>query len=81
MQNVEREKEFQRIHADVENNISQVNEINAKLKSQITNERLSHAELKAEYSEEIKTLKSSIKTLKNAVSSAHCAEGLIFERF
>src|SRR3954463_590551 len=69
-----REKEFQRIYADMRNKASQLNVSSTKLRSQITSERKAHSEsqreLEAKYSAEIKSLKSSIKTLKREATLA-----------
>src|SRR6266498_5529823 len=73
----EREKEFQRIYADIGNKISQLNVSSAKVRFQLISERKSHSEsrreLEAKYSAEVKSLKSSIKTLKREATLAQKA--------
>ncbi|RIA81315.1 hypothetical protein C1645_744610 [Glomus cerebriforme] len=69
----ELEKESQRTYADIGNKISQLNASSVKVRSQLISERTSHAEQKAEYSAEIKSLKSSIKTLKREATLAQKA--------
>src|SRR5215213_3810346 len=69
----EREEEIQRTYADIGNKISQLNAFSTKVRSQLISERTSHAEQKAEYSAEIKSLKSSIKSLKREVTLAQKA--------
>ncbi|POG60475.1 uncharacterized protein OCT59_000801 [Rhizophagus irregularis] len=70
----EREKESQRTYADIRNKISQLNASSAKVKSQLISERKSHSEsyreLEAKYTAEIKSLKSSIKSLKREATLA-----------
>src|SRR5919205_1715574 len=68
----EREKEFQRTYADMENKASQLNAFTTKVRSQLISERKSHSksqrELEAKYTAEIQSLKSEIKTLKRKVT-------------
>src|SRR6266542_6674147 len=72
-----REEEFQRTYADIGNKISQLNASNAKVRSQLISEQKSHSEsqreLEAKYSAKIKSLKSSIKTLKRELTLAQKA--------
>ena len=60
----EREEEFQQIYADMGNKASQLNASSTELRSQLISERKSHSESQRELEAEIKSLKSSIKTLK-----------------
>src|SRR4051794_18984642 len=69
----EREKESQRTYTDIGNKISQLNASSAKVRSQLISERTSYAEQKAEYFAEIKSLESSIKTLKRELTLAQKA--------
>ncbi|CAG8733374.1 11382_t:CDS:2 [Dentiscutata erythropus] len=62
----EREKEYQQIYADIGNKIDQVNESTTK----------SHSESQRELEAEIKSLKSSIKTLKREATLAQKASSL-----
>ncbi|CAB4401222.1 unnamed protein product [Rhizophagus irregularis] len=64
----DREKEFQRTYADMENKASQLIASTTEVRSQLISERKSHSksqrELEAKYTAEIQSLKSEIKTLK-----------------
>jgi len=62
----EREEEFKQIHADIRNKVSQMNALNTELISKFTSERMTRTKLEAK----IKSLKSSIKTLKKEVTLA-----------
>ena len=70
----DREKEFQRTYADMENKASQLVASTTKVRSQLISERKSHLEsqreLKAKYTAEIKSLKSNIKTLNRELTLA-----------
>src|SRR6266498_3897482 len=59
-------------YADIGNKISQLNASSTKVRSQLISERKSHSEsqreLEAKYSAKIKSLKSSIKTLKRELT-------------
>ena len=76
----EREKESQRTYADIGNKISQLNASSTKVRSQLISERKSHSEsqreLEAKYSAEVKSLKSSIKTLKREATLAQKASSV-----
>src|SRR6266498_5990216 len=76
----EREKEFQRIYADIGNKISQLNASSAKVRSQLISEQKSHSEsrreLEAKYSAKIKLLKLSIKSLKRELTLAQKASSV-----
>ncbi|CAG8631228.1 23053_t:CDS:1 [Dentiscutata erythropus] len=72
----EREEEFQRISTDVKNKISRLNAVNTRLRTRLTSKQISHNELEAKCSAEIKLLKSSIKSLKGEATLAQKASFL-----
>ncbi|UZO01699.1 uncharacterized protein OCT59_020210 [Rhizophagus irregularis] len=69
----EREKEFQRIYADMGNKASQLIASSTKVGFQLISERKSHSERQRELEAEVKSLKSSIKTLKREATLAQKA--------
>ncbi|CAG8799380.1 22442_t:CDS:2, partial [Dentiscutata erythropus] len=73
----EQEKEYQQSYSDIGNKISQLNASSTKVRSQFISEQKSHSEsqceLEAKYTAEIKSLKSSIKTLKRETTLAQKA--------
>jgi predicted nucleic acid-binding Zn-ribbon protein len=68
----EREKELQRILADVSNKTSQLNASSTEVRSQLISERKSHSESQRE----IQSLKSEIKTLKRKATLAQKTSSL-----
>jgi chromosome segregation ATPase len=68
----EREKEIQRILADVSNKTSQLNASSTEVRSQLISERKSHSESQRE----IQSLKSEIKTLKRKATLAQKTSSL-----
>ncbi|PKC54174.1 hypothetical protein RhiirA1_477839 [Rhizophagus irregularis] len=76
----DREKEFQRTYADMENKASQLIASTTKVRSQLISERKSHSksqcELEAKYTAEIQSLKSENKTLKRKATLAQKASSL-----
>ncbi|CAG8742864.1 5082_t:CDS:1 [Dentiscutata erythropus] len=76
----EREKEYQRSYSDIGNKISQLNVSSTKVRSQLISEQKFHSEsqceLEAKYTAEIKSLKSSIKSLKGEATLAQKALSL-----
>src|SRR2546429_6581071 len=69
--------EYSEREKDIGNKISQLNASSTKVRSQLISERKSHSEsrheLEAKYSAEVKSLKSSIKTLKRELTLAQKA--------
>ncbi|CAB5394551.1 unnamed protein product [Rhizophagus irregularis] len=69
--------EYSEREEDIGNKISQLNASSTKVRSQLISERKSHSEnqreLEAKYSAEVKSLKSSIKTLKREATLAQKA--------
>ena len=76
----ERENEYQRTYADMENKTSQLIASSTKVRSQLISERKSHSErqreLEAKYTAEIQSLKSEIKTLKRKATLAQKASSV-----
>ncbi|UZO09273.1 uncharacterized protein OCT59_029507 [Rhizophagus irregularis] len=72
----EREKEFQRIYADMGNKASQLIASSTKVGFQLISERKSHSERQRELEAEVKSLKSSIKTLKREATLAQKASSV-----
>jgi chromosome segregation ATPase len=73
---VEKEEGFNRAYAVFGDKTSQLSDVNSKLRSKITSlrsELKAHAELEAERTAEIKSLKSDIKTLKRKATLAQKA--------
>src|SRR5256884_617098 len=72
--------EYSEREEDIGNKISQLNTSSTKVRSQLISERKSHSEsrceLEAKYSAEIKSLKSSIKTLKREATLAQKASSV-----
>ncbi|CAG8735787.1 11548_t:CDS:2, partial [Dentiscutata erythropus] len=76
----EQEKKYQRSYSDIGNKISQLNASSTKVRSQLISEQKSHSEsqheLEGKYTAEIKSLKSSIKSLKGEATLAQKASSL-----